>query len=80
VQAEQQGGVRVSRKRPTTRQLFVLKVLDARGPKTAKYMGTRIDVLKRMQERGWVSGGVMSGLWSITKAGQAIVAEHEEAS
>lgn len=64
--------------RPTPKQLFVLKVLDSRGPKTAKYLGTRSDVLWRMQERGWVASGSARAKWSITEAGRAVLEANEE--
>ena len=65
--------------RPTQKQLFVLRALDGRGPKTAGYLGARLDTLKRMQERGWVSSpGYKVSRWTITEAGKSVLAEFSE--
>ena len=64
-------------KRPTPRQVTVLRALSHGGYASAKALRVRSDVLWRMQERGWVTRNAQQQ-WHIRPAGERVLAAETE--
>ena len=67
----------MSTERPTRRQVIVLRALSHGGHVSPSALHVRRDVLRRMQERGWVTRSAHDQ-WHIRPAGEAALRHHTD--